>query len=95
MTRSEGICELCGHHVALRQKAHIIAEGPKRGANLLMLCPTCHLMFDTHLKPKMWKALSAHGIRGLPQSWKSSIYEQGAKASAAARKSKGPRGMPA
>jgi len=42
---------MCGHHVGVRQKAHIIAEGKKTGSNVLMLCPTCHIMFDTHLKP--------------------------------------------
>lgn len=81
------ICEMCGHHVGIRQKAHIIAEGKKKGINLLMLCPTCHLMFDTHLKPKIFKALNEHGIK-LPKSWETSIYEQAAKASMKARNQK-------
>lgn len=79
------ICEMCGHHVAIRQKAHILAEGKKVGVNLLMLCPTCHIMFDTHLKPKISKALNEFGIK-LPKSWETSIYEQAAKASGKARK---------
>lgn len=80
-------CEMCGHHVAIRQKAHIIAEGKKSGSNLLMLCPSCHIIFDTHLKPKIFKALSEYGIT-LPKSWETSIYEQAAKASMQARKMK-------
>lgn len=79
---------MCGHHVGVRQKAHIIAEGKKSGVNLLMLCPTCHIMFDTHVKPKIFEALSQAGVDGLPESWETSIYEQAAKASQAARNRK-------
>ena len=68
--KSEGICELCGYYVAFRQKAHIVAEGKKRGNNLLMLCPSCHLMFDAHIKPKIHKALIEAGVENLPESWK-------------------------
>jgi hypothetical protein len=78
--KSAGICEMCGHHVAVRQKAHIMAEARKTDSNVLMLCPTCHIMFDTHVKPKVFKA-----IAGLPESWKKSIYEQAAEASAKAK----------
>ena len=85
-SKSEGICELCGHGVAMRQKAHIVAEGKKRGPNLLMLCPTCHIMFDTHVKPKIYKALTEAGVTNLPKSWTKSIYEQAAEASARALK---------
>jgi len=53
-----------------------------------MLCPSCHIMFDTHLKPKIFKALIDAGVRGLPRSWESSIYEQVAKASQAAKRRK-------
>ena len=81
-TKSEGTCEFCGHYVGLRQKAHIVAEGRKAGSNLLMLCPTCHLMFDTHIKPKVHKALIEAGVRDLPESWQKSIYAQAAEASA-------------
>jgi len=84
--KSTGMCEMCGHHVGVRQKAHIFAEGKKSGGNLLMLCPSCHIMFDTHLKPKIFKALAGAGVRGLPRSWESSIYEQAAKASQAAKR---------
>jgi len=86
MKSTTGICEMCGHQVLVRQKAHIVAEGKKSGPNLLMLCPSCHIMFDTHLKPKIYKALSESGIINLPKSWETSIYEQAAKASEAARK---------
>lgn len=84
-TKSEGICELCGHYVGLRQKAHIVAEGKKTGSNLLMLCPTCHIMFDTHVKPKVHKALVEVGVQHLPDSWEKSIYMQAAEASARSR----------
>ncbi len=84
--KSAGICEMCGHHVAVRQKAHIIAEGKKTENNLLMLCPTCHIMFDTHLKPKVFRAFVDAGLEDLPESWKQSIYEQAAVASAKAQK---------
>jgi len=82
MMSTFGICEMCGHHVAIRQKAHICAEGDKSNSNILLLCPSCHLMFDTYLKPKIYKALSLSGVQGLPESWTTSIYEQAAKASA-------------
>ena len=82
MTKISGICEMCGHHVAIRQKAHICTEGDKCNSNTLLLCPTCYLMFDTHLKPKIYNALSFAGVQGLPDSWSSSIYEQAAEDSA-------------
>ena len=88
MKTKEGTCEMCGHHVAIRQKAHIFAEGKKSGSNILMLCPTCHLMFDTHLKPKIFKALTEAGVKDLPDSWTKSIYEQAAIASAKAKEMK-------
>jgi len=91
--KSAGICELCGHYVAVRQKAHIVSEGKKRSVNLLMLCPTCHIMFDTHVKPKIYKALIEAGVRkeDLPKSWEKSIYQQAAEASQKARqRKKGP-----
>ena len=86
MQQKSGECEMCGHHVLIRQKAHIVAEGRKTGPNLLMLCPSCHIMLDTHIKPKLFMALSQHGIEGLPKSWETSIYVQAAIASQKARK---------
>lgn len=86
--RSAGICEMCGHHVGVRQRAHIVAEGRKAGNNLLMLCPTCHIMFDTHVKPKVFMALIDAGFKDLPESWRKSIYEQAAEASALSRERK-------
>jgi len=86
--KSPGICEMCGHHVGVRQKAHIMAEGKKTESNVLMLCPTCHIMFDTYLKPKVFKAMMEAGLQELPESWKKSIYEQAAEASAKALKRK-------
>jgi hypothetical protein len=66
--RSAGICQMCGHHVGVRQKAHILAEGKKTENNVLMLCPTCHVMFDTHVKPKVFKAMMEVGLQDFPES---------------------------
>ena len=85
---NEGICEMCGNYVAVRQKAHIAAEGKKSGNNLLMLCPSCHIMFDTSIKPKIFRALKDLEVENLPRSWETSIYEQAARASKAALKRK-------
>lgn len=52
-----GISGMCGHHVGVRQKAHILAEGKKTENHVLMLCSTCHIVFDTHVKPKVFKAM--------------------------------------
>ncbi len=38
MKHTEGVCEMCGNYVGLRQKAHIVAEELKVKSNLLMLC---------------------------------------------------------
>ncbi len=86
--KSSGICEMCGHQVGVRQKAHIVAEGKKGGNNLLMLCPTCHIMFDTHVKPKVFRALLEAGVAEMPVSWEKSIYQQAAEASAQSKKQK-------
>ena len=86
MKKSEGICEICGHCVGIRQKAHIIAEGKSTKSNILMLCPSCHMNFDTQLKPKLHTALTQEKAKNLPTSWKKSIYRQAADASMKARK---------
>jgi hypothetical protein len=65
-----------------------MAEGKKAENNVLMLCPTCHIMFDTHVKPKVFKAMMEAGLQDFPESWKKSIYEQAAEASAKALKRK-------
>ena len=88
MKATAGTCEMCGHYVSVRQKAHIAAEDKKSKVNLLMLCPTCHIIFDTQLKPKIFKALFQAGVRNLPDSWATSIYEQAADASQATRRRK-------
>ena len=49
-----------------------------------MHCPTCHIMFDTYVKPKIFKTILEVGLREFPESWKISIYEQAAEASAKA-----------
>ena len=81
----EGLCDMCGHYVSIRQKAHILAEGKKSSENLLMLCPSCHLMFDTHIKPKLFIALKKAGINP-PNSWEKSIYHQAYEASQEAKR---------
>ena len=65
-----------------------MAEGKKTENNVLMLCPTCHIMFDTHVKPKVFRAMTQAGLREMPGSWKKSIYEQAAEASAEALRRK-------
>jgi hypothetical protein len=80
---------MCGHHVAIRQRAHIVAEGPKTGANLLLLCPSCHIVLDTKLKPAICQALKQVRVGNLPKSWDRSIYEQAAIASMKARRASG------
>lgn len=85
MLKSAGICEMCGNYVGVRQKAHIMTEGKKTENNLLMLCPTSHIMFDTHVKPKVFMAMIDAGVEGMPESWRKSIYDQAAEASAKAR----------
>jgi thiazole synthase ThiGH ThiG subunit len=88
----EGLCEMCGHFVQRRQKAHIVAEGKKSGSNIFMLCPSCHIMFDTYVKPKIYKSLKESGVKNLPNSWGKSIYQQAAEASQVAREKKTKKG---
>jgi hypothetical protein len=45
-------------------------------------------MFDTHVKPKIYKALAEAKVTNLPDSWKESIYAQAAAASAKALRQK-------
>jgi hypothetical protein len=89
MQMNEGCCEMCGHHVILRQKAHIVAEGDRSAKNILMLCPSCHVLFDHQLKPRLYLALMNAKASGLPESWKNSHYEQAAAASKKAIQEKG------
>ena len=56
MKGNEGTCDMCGHYVSIREKAHIVAEESKTKPNVLMLCPSCHVIFDTQLKPIVYKA---------------------------------------
>lgn len=79
--RLENFCEMCGNYVAIRQNAHIVAEGGRARINMLKLCPSCHVMFDTRLKPRLYEALKDAGVKGLPKSWTKSIYHQAFEAS--------------
>ena len=85
MKGNEGTCEMCGHYVSIRQRAHIVAEELKTKPNVLMLCASCHVIFDTQLKPKVYKALSNYGVKNLPETWKKSIYTQAAEKSSRAK----------
>jgi len=86
---NEGFCDMCGHHVVLRQRAHIVAEGDRSAENILMLCPSCHVLFDHYLKPKLYRALKKANLPDLPVSWATSHYEQAAAASRKALLEKG------
>lgn len=94
MRIAPGFCDMCGHQVAIRQRAHIVAEGPKARPNLLLLCPSCHIVLDTKLKPAIYRALKQVGVQNLPRSWERSIYDQAALASARARASATGHGSP-
>ncbi|MBW1706909.1 MAG: hypothetical protein JRJ86_17400 [Deltaproteobacteria bacterium] len=86
--RIESFCEMCGNFVAIREKGHIVAEGGRGRINILMLCPSCHRMFDTRLKPRLYEALKKYGARKLPESWTKSIYYQAFEAAMASKKTK-------
>ena len=86
--RIESFCEMCGKFVAIREKAHIVAEGGRGRINILMLCPSCHRMFDTRLKPRLYEALKVSGARKLPESWTKSIYYQAYEAALVSKKTK-------
>jgi len=79
--RLENFCEMCGNYAAIRQNAHVVAEGGRARINMLKLCPSCHVMFDTRLKPRLYEALKNAGVRKLPESWTKSIYYQAFEAS--------------
>jgi predicted restriction endonuclease len=60
----------------LPDAVHIIDEkewkqriGSDRQINGIPLCPNCHRVFDEVLRPYLYRALSAFGIKGLPESW--------------------------
>ncbi len=67
--RVEPFCEMCGRHVIMREAAHIVAEAGNARVNVLRLCPSCHRIFDSHLKRRIYKALKAYKVKGLPKSW--------------------------
>jgi hypothetical protein len=79
--RLEEFCEMCGKYVAIRQAAHIVGENDRSRTNILKLCPSCHNMFDTRLKPRLHKALKLAGVTNLPESWAKSIHIQAIEAS--------------
>jgi len=79
--RLENFCEMCGNFVAIRQNSHIVAEEGRARVNILQLCPSCHMMFDTRLKPRLYEALKEAGAKNLPKSWTKSIYHQAFEAS--------------
>ena len=68
--RVEPFCEMCGRHVMMREIAHIVAEAGTDNINTLWLCPSCHRVLDRHLKLRLYEALKAYKVKGLPESWK-------------------------
>ena len=86
--RIEEFCEMCGRFVAIRQDSHIVSEKGRTRTNILKLCPSCHVMFDTRLKPRLYKALKEAGVNNLPESWAKSIYHQAIEAAMKSRRIK-------
>jgi len=82
---SKGICDMCGHFVIFREDAHIIEDMEKNG-NILELCPSCHHMFDHHLKRKIYEAVNKTTEYKLPHLWKKNPYQRAAEKSAEALK---------
>ncbi len=58
----------------------------RRRAHRTNLCPSCHMILDVHLKPKLYKAPFRAGFQKLPPCWKEPIYRQADVASAEAAK---------
>jgi hypothetical protein len=85
MAPSSGICDMCGHQVMNRQKAHIVAEGKKRAPTCSCsvppatscLIPTSSLVSTiADLSPAVVKHLGQlmadpKGRKGSPQCWHS------------------------
>jgi len=86
--RVKPFCEMCGNYVAIRQNAHIVADAGRARINILKLCPSCHVMFDDRLKPRLYKALNAAGVTNLPKNWEKSYHLQAIEASMASPKRK-------
>ena len=66
-------CEWCGWRAGRRHAAHIIDEVKSAGKgqwNALSLCPNCATVFDEVIRPKLHKALTEYGAKGLPESWR-------------------------
>jgi len=74
--RLEEFCEMCGKYVAIRQDSHIVSENVRSRINILKLCPSCHVMLDHRLKPRLYKALQEFGVTNLPKSWSISFHHQ-------------------
>jgi hypothetical protein len=66
---AEKSCAWCGWKSARRHACHIIDEAPEREWNAISLCPNCHEIFESTIRPMLYKALKEHGATGLPASW--------------------------
>lgn len=66
---------MCGNYIAMRQKSHIFAGRNDIKENFLPLCHTCHIIMDTHLKAKLYKALTSSRIEH-SEIFLKSIYER-------------------
>lgn len=72
-------CVMCGTVYPLPDAVHIIDTkewkekvGEDRQVNGIPLCPNCHRVFDEVLRPYLYRAMDAFGVKGLPASWKAS-----------------------
>ena len=70
-------CVMCGTSYPLPDAVHLIDEkewkeaiGCDRQVNGIPLCPNCHRIFDEVLRPYIFRALLAFGVKGLPKCWK-------------------------
>jgi len=62
-------CVWCGWQSARRHACHIIDEGQDKDWNAISLCPNCHEVFESTIRPMLYKALKEYGATGLPVSW--------------------------
>ena len=70
-------CVMCGITYPAPQAAHIVDEkewklrhGGDKQLNGMPLCPNCHWVFESILRPRLYQALHAFGTKDLPESWK-------------------------
>lgn len=69
-------CVMCGTRFPLPDAVHIIDKeewlarnAEDRQENGIPLCPNCHRVFDEVLRPYLYRALEAFGVKDLPDCW--------------------------